>query len=174
MAKRYTTTARILHWLVALAVLVQIGLGLAADWTERPLSSAFLDAHVQLGLTILALMALRVLWRISHAPPPLPAVVPRWQRAIARSVHGTLYVLLCLMPVSGYLLWMWIGKDLAFLGVASIPVPDLAGKDEFWRSVAGYTHEYAGYALYGVVVLHIGAAVRHELQGLRLIRDRML
>ncbi len=148
----------------------QIGLGFASDWVEREQARALLDRHVQLGLLILALMVLRLTWRLAYPPPARATRLPPAQRIAAGATHFTLYVLLLLMPLSGYALWAWIGAEVRFFGTFTIPVPDLAGQDEFWRSVAGYTHEYAGYALLAFLALHIGAALYHEL----ILRDGLV
>ncbi len=126
--------------------------------------------HVQFGLTILAFAIVRLLWRIAHPPPPLPPSIPRAQAVAARTVHGLLYGLIFLLPVSGYLLWMWIGAEVRFLGLVAIPFPGLGGADEFWRSLAGYTHEYAFYAFAALVMVHVTAAAWHEL----ILRDRLV
>lgn len=171
---RYTRTARILHWLVAVLAAVQIGLGLGADRAARPVARSLMEAHVQIGLAILALMLARIAWRLGHPPPPLPDSLSPAQRRGAAAAHTMLQVLMVVLPVSGYLLWMWIGAELRFLGGPVIPVPDLSGGDEFWRSLAGYTHEYAFYALAALLALHISAAIVHEARGhFRPLRDRM-
>ena len=174
MVQRYNRLARLLHWTMAVLVAIQVAFGFAADWLERPRSRDALDIHAQLGLIVLALALLRLSWRLSHPPPPWPSELSAWHRGAASLVHRALYVLLLVLPLSGYALWMWIGAEVQFLGGPAIPFPDLAGEDEFWRGVAGYTHEYAVYALGALLTLHIGAALMHEMKGgFRPIRDRM-
>lgn len=155
----------------------QVALGLAADWSPREEGARLLNFHVQFGLTILAFVVVRLLWRFAQPPPLLPPSIPRVQVFAARAVHGLLYGLIFLLPVSGYLLWMWIGAEVGFLGLVAVPFPSLVGVgiDEFWRSFAGYTHEYAFYAFAVLVMVHVTAAAWHELI-LRdgLVRRRML
>ncbi len=153
----------------------QIALGLAADWSEREASLQFLNPHVRVGLLILALIVLRLAWRVAHPPPPLPEGTPGWQRLAAGTVHRLLYLLLLLLPVSGYVLWAWTGPLLDWWGLFRIAIVFRGGEDETWRSIAGYTHQWAGYLLLALLVLHIGAALWHEFViGDRLVRDRML
>jgi len=79
-----------------------------------------------------------------------------------------------ILAVSGYLLWMWIGVEVPFLGGPAVPIPRLDGSDETWRSLAGYIHEYAFYALAALLGLHVAAALAHEARGqFRPLRDRM-
>jgi cytochrome b561 len=160
-SKRYSLTATLLHWLVAALVLIQIGLGFGADWSERPQSDYLLDQHVRVGVLLLALVVLRLLWRLGNAPPPLPDFIPLWQRRAAGITHPVLYLLLLLMPITGYVLWAWTGPPLDWWGLGSIPILFVGGDDEFWRSVAGYVHEYGAYAITGLVLIHILAALWH-------------
>jgi cytochrome b561 len=159
---RCTKVAAGLHWLVAALVIVQIGLGFASDWSERPLSELFTNQHVRVGILIFMLMLLRISWRLGHRPPPLPSRIPAWQRQSAGAVHWLLYLLLLAMPVSGYVLWAWSGKSLSFWGVGLMPILFTGGEDEFWRSVAGYAHEYGAYAITALVLIHIAAALHHQ------------
>lgn len=161
-SKRYSLPARLLHWIVAVLVLVQIALGFGADWSERPQSDYLLDQHVRIGVLLLVLVVLRLLWRIGNPPPPLPDLAHRWQRRAAGIAHRALYILLLLMPITGYVLWAWTGPSLDWWGLGSIPMLFVGGDDEFWRSVAGYVHEYGAYAITGLVLVHIGAALWHS------------
>lgn len=173
-SKRYSLPARILHWVVAVLVIVQIALGFAADWSERPWSDRFLDQHVRVGLLVLALMVLRLLWRLGQEPPPLPGSVARWQQRAAGLAHPLLYLLLLLMPVTGYVLWAWTGPTLDFWGIGQVPILFRGSDDEFWRSVAGYAHEYGAYAISALVLLHIAAALYHSFVARNLsIAERM-
>lgn len=171
---RYTRPAILLHWAVAILVLLQIALGFAADWTDRPLSDGLMDQHVRVGLLILALMILRVSWRLAHVPPPMPDAVPRWRQQGASLVYATFYILLILLPVTGYVLWAWTGPNLSFWGLGSVPILFVGGDDELWRSIAGYVHEYGGYAITAVVLTHIVAALHHQFIAKdMMIGDRM-
>jgi cytochrome b561 len=171
---RYDFPARSLHWVVAALVVVQLVLGFAADWASDPDAAYFFDNHIRIGLLVLSLMSLRLLWRLAN-PPPRNTTLPRWQQWIANMVHCLLYLLLFVLPVSGYVLWAWIGRPLDWFGLFSIPILFEGGEDETWRSIAGYTHSYAGLILMALLVMHIGAALWHEfVKGDQLISQRML
>lgn len=174
MAGRYTAVARLLHWLVALLLVVQIALGLLADQREWEAARPLVALHAQLGIVLFGLVLLRLAWRLSHPPPPLPETLSPVRRKAAETVHRLLYALLLILPLSGYALWIWLGETTRFLGGPPIPYPDTSRADELWRSAAGYVHEYALYLLALLVLLHVAAALAHELRGdLRPIRDRM-
>ena len=119
-SERYTTIAIILHWLIALLVVVQFGLGWGMQEIAKkppgPRAEAF-NLHKSLGLTIFALMALRVSWRLRHPPPALPPM-PRWQARLAKSTHVLLYAALVAMPVVGYLGSVYSGYPVKFFGIA--------------------------------------------------------
>ena len=160
---------------MAVLVIGQIILGYAAGRAQGDFADMLLDRHVWVGLLILGLVVIRVLWRLAHPPPALPAAIPEWQRSAATGLHRLFYAILLVLPVSGYVLWAWIGKPLDWFGILPIPILFTGGDDETLRSIAGYTHIFAGYALIVMIAAHIGAALWHEFVVRdRLIRDRML
>lgn len=162
VTERYDLVARVLHWLTAIVMLGQIGLGFAADWVKRPLSDDLVDQHVRLGLLLLSLAMLRISWRLSSRPPPLPSTISQFHRRASNLVHRLLYACLVLMSVTGYVLWAWTAPNLDFWGAGPIPILFRGGEDEFWRSVAGYTHEYGAYLISALVLVHISAALYHQ------------
>lgn len=175
LTSRYNSLARLLHWLMAILVIGQIILGYAADRAEGTLADMLLDRHVWVGLVILALVVMRLLWRLAHPSPALPITTPDWQRWAATGLHRLFYAILLVLPMSGYVLWAWIGSPLDWFGIVPIPLLFTGGDDETWRSISGYAYIFAGYALIAMIAGHIGAALWHELVLKdRLIRDRML
>ena len=100
----YTRTAIALHWLLALMLPVQIGLGWYMLSVEKePGSETLFALHISIGLTIALLLALRVVWRAANRPAALPANVASWEVKAARLSHLLLYLLMILLPVTGYL-----------------------------------------------------------------------
>lgn len=172
--KRYSLAARLFHWIVAFLVVAQIGLGFAADWSDQPLSDNLLQQHVRVGLLVFALVVLRLSWRLATRPPALPGSIALWQQRAAKVTHLLLYALLLLMPITGYVLWAWTAPSLDFWGLGEVPIVFTGGDDETWRSVAGYAHEYGGYAISGLVLMHIAAALYHSFVARDLsIAERM-
>jgi cytochrome b561 len=175
--EEYSVVARVLHWMIAPLVMAQIAIGWIAEQDENRTSHIDkLHIHMQLGLIIFALMALRVLWRLYRgAPAPKPAE-PKLRRRAASLTHFMLYALLLTMPFSGYYIWSFIDAPMSFLG--AIEMPDLYAtmpEDETGRAVAWYFHVYSSRVLIALIALHIGAALYHEfVLRDRLIRERML
>src|SRR5258706_5781615 len=101
---RYTRTAVILHWLIALAVLGQIGFGWYLQQVPRktPERTIYVNYHKSTGMLIGLLILARVAWRLRHKPPPLPASMPLWGRRAAQSNHALLYACMLIMPLAGY------------------------------------------------------------------------
>ncbi len=77
---RYTHTAMLLHWIIAVLVIGNVVLGLSADSLPDDWVRPVIDTHKSIGITVLCLVLLRILWRVSHRPPPLPADFPAWER----------------------------------------------------------------------------------------------
>ena len=168
---RYTRVAAILHWLVAVLIIVNVALGLGADAFPDGLIRPVIDLHKSIGLTVLGLVLLRILWRLSHPPPPLPASYRPLERKGAHVAHLVLYALILVLPVSGWL------HDSAFKDAAAHPlklfwvipwfrigaVADLnpAAKEQA-HTIFYALHVWSGYALYGLVALHIAGALKHE------------
>ena len=168
---RYTHTAVILHWLVAVLIVINVALALTVDLFPDALVRPVVDLHKSIGITVLGLVILRLLWRISHRPPDFPPSYPRWERFAAHLGHGILYILILCVPISG---WM---HDSAWTEATSHPmslfwlVPwprlwfltnlDPATKDVLHDQL-GAVHRWFGYGLYTLFALHIIGALKHQ------------
>lgn len=173
---RYAAPARILHWIVAILVVIQFYFGWASEQeTDNNASFALIRLHFQLGMAIVALMLLRLLWRIAN-PAPVAEPGPRWQRAAASATHLLLYALLLILPLTGYIIWVWMEAPRTVFGLVEVPALFTPpAEDETGRAVAWYIHYFGAYTLAALVLLHIAAALWHEFWlSDRLIRRRML
>lgn len=168
---RYTRTAVVLHWLLAALMIVNLALALSVDHLADAWVRPVIDLHKSIGITVLGLAILRVLWRIGHAPPPLPEGYAIWERRAALAAHGVLYALMVVIPVSG---WM---HDSAWKDAATHPlrlfglVPwerfafiermEPAAKESL-HTLLGTVHASLGYVLLGLLLLHVGGALKHQ------------
>ncbi len=170
--ERYTALAMLMHWAIAGLLFFQLGLGWYMDeLPEGPDRSAWFALHKSIGLTVFLLAVLRLVWRATHSPPPLPATLPRWQRAMARGNHGLLYVLIFLQPVTGYLSSSFSGYTTSFFG---LPLPHWGWKEPFLNELFSDIHEASALTLAVLIGLHALAALSHAMKpGDRLFR-RML
>ncbi len=169
----YTRTAIALHWLVAVLILAALLLGLVM--TEMPLSPQklkFYSWHKWLGVTVFLLVVLRLAWRVTHRPPPLPASLPAWQRSAAEATHWLMYALMLAIPLSGWLMSSAKGFQTVYLGV--IPIPDLLAKDEALGNLLDIVHQVLAYGLIALLVVHVAAALKHHWVDRDDVLTRML
>lgn len=156
---RYNGVAQALHWIIAILVICAVIIGLFHDALEPVLGKGSMGLHKSIGLTVLALSVVRLIWRLTHTPPPLPSM-PGWQRISAGISHALFYVLMLGLPIGGYIFSSAGKYPLAWFGV---PVPKMAiTKDNPIVGIAHEGHEIGGWLMAGLIVLHIGAALYHH------------
>lgn len=166
---RYTRTAIALHWLIAFAVIAQFAWGWWMQGIGKqppgPRAEAF-NLHKSIGLTLLALMTLRLLWRWRNPAPPLPPM-PVWQARLARVNHVLLYVTLFTMPLAGYLGSVFSGYPVKYFGMT---LPTWGWNDSASKELFSAIHYVTSWVLVGAVALHVAGALKHAL----LDRDGLL
>ncbi len=179
---RYTAVAIVLHWAIALAILFNIGLGwwmheAIEDRDTAARAIIAYQAHKSIGLTVLALSLVRLGWRLTHKPPPLPAAMPAWEAFAARATHWAFYGLMIALPLSGWLYVStgWSAENDAPLVVPTLyfglfEVPHLFGLQQASEAVRAdlaeitlEAHELFVFAALGLAALHVGAALKHWL-----------
>jgi cytochrome b561 len=163
---RYTATAMALHWLLALALVGIFAVGLYM--TSLPFSPARLKLynwHKWAGVTILALSALRLLWRITHRAPALPAAVqaamPRWQQIAHHGTHHLLYLLFFAVPLIGWAYSSAAGFPIVLFGL--LPLPDFVPADQALAGLIKPWHQISAFAMAALVLLHVAGALKHAL-----------
>lgn len=159
---RYTTPAIALHWFMAWLVLAAyfIGLGMG-ELPIGPERIQMVGWHKWLGVTIAYLWVLRVFWRASHQPPAQPAGTPRWQIGISHLVHLLLYILLIAIPLTGWLMSSAKGFTTNYFGLFDLP--NLLDKDKALAHTLKEVHGFLANSLMALVVLHIAAAIKHQV-----------
>ena len=157
---RYTGTAIALHWLLALMILGSFSLGAyMSDLPFSPQRLKFYNWHKWAGVLILALSALRLLWRLTHRPPvDLP--MPRWQKGAAHAAHWLLYALFFAVPLAGWAYSSAAGFPIVLFGV--LPLPDFVAPDRALSESLKLLHGNLAWALAAVVVLHVAGALKHR------------
>lgn len=170
-AGRYSTPARFFHWSLAVLLPSQIALGwYMLSIEDQPGSGGYFALHISLGLTAALLIALRVIWRLQQAPPALPPGLPGWQRRAARTSHGLLYLLMLLMPLTGYLGAAFSGEAMSWFGIA---LPGWLAKNESLKEQLFTAHSVIAWALVAVVAVHVLAAIKHLLVDKNTVFQRM-
>lgn len=165
---RYTTTAIVLHWVIALLVFGQIGFGWYLEEIPRgtPARSVYVNFHKSIGVTLGLLILFRVYWRLSHPAPALPAVMSTWERTAARWSHGALYACMLIMPLSGYVASNFSKWGVKFFNV--VPFPPWGPDNPAIYSALNSVHVLTSYVFVALIVVHALAALRHLA-----LRDRI-
>ena len=162
MTLRYTAPAVVLHWLIAALIFVAFPLGVyMSDLPLSPTRLQLYSYHKWIGISVLLLVGLRIVWRLTHRPPALPDDLPRWQRAASHAVHGLLYLLILAVPMTGWLMSSAKGFQTVYFGV--LPLPDLVAKSEELGDLLKEVHEALNFGLLALVGLHIAGALKHHI-----------
>lgn len=162
---RYSLTAIVLHWVLGAAILGIFAVGLyMTDLPFSPTRLKLYNWHKWAGIVILALSLVRLLWRLTHRPPALPAQVsdamPAWQRWAHHGTHHALYLLFFLVPLIGWAYSSAAGFPIVVFG--AIPLPDFVPVDKALADMIKPLHELSAFALIGLALLHIAAALKHQ------------
>lgn len=192
--ERWGSVAKALHWIMAVLIigLAVVGVFMAnfTDWLYDDMLKAttlrvdLTQQHKSFGFVVFVLACIRVLWRwISSNTPGLSPDTPNWQRAAVSATHYGLYVLIFLLPLSGWLMssaspfndldaYPAQIRNMVF-GLFELPDPFPTG-DRDLAAVFHTIHEYAGYALAVLLVLHVGGALYHHFIERDSVLTRML
>ncbi|WP_425507998.1 cytochrome b [Tahibacter caeni] len=159
---RWGLGARTLHWTMAVLI---IGAGIVglymSDLPNSPQKIRIYALHKSVGLTVLALLLLRVTWSLADRRP-VEVPMPPWQAMAARTVHLLLYALMLLLPLSGWLYNSASGYPLQWFGLVNLPSLT-GGPDPALKGVAHELHEYGFWLLVLALVAHAGAALKHHI-----------
>jgi cytochrome b561 len=170
--QRYSRTAIWLHWIIAALLIINLFLGFFHEDFEKPVRSVMMSVHKATGLTVLWLTLVRIAWRLRHRPPALDSALKPWEAGLARAVHALFYLALLAIPLSGWLLTSSGNRWTSYFGLFQVPpLPIPRSKDA--RELFEEMHQLLGYAMLLLVVLHVGGALKHHLQGHRHLIGRM-
>jgi cytochrome b561 len=174
---RYGTVAMTLHWLIAFSIigLLIVGKYMVDLPNEDPNKFALYQLHKSFGISVLVLTVLRIVWRLSHAVPALPAGMPAWQRWGAHLSHFGLYALMLAIPLSGWAVVSSssLGIPTLLFGTAELPnLPVATDRDthEFFEGA----HEILGNLMILLLIVHVAAALKHHFVDRDTVFRRML
>lgn len=180
---RYTKTAVVLHWLIGLAIIAMFAIGfymhdlpkdapkaiaydlfdlgiytwqLAEEVSPR---TFYFNLHKSVGVTLLALILIRVYWRLTHQPPAFLSSIKAWEVKLANVVHNLMYVLMVIMPLSGMIMATYSKYGIVWFGIPFIEGLDHPDLRDFFKEV----HEVTGIILLLLIVLHIAGALKHKI-----------
>jgi cytochrome b561 len=158
----YSFTARTLHWTIAAIVLFMIPVGIViANNLGGPLQTPLYNLHRSFGILLIPLVIWRIVYRLTHTPPPLPDHVPAIQRLAAESTHVLLYVLLIVQPLVGWIATSAYPAQFWFFGL--FPVPLIWPENRDFSNLMFGVHLWLGLAMAALICAHIGGAMFHLL-----------
>ena len=159
---RYTRTAIVLHWLIAALVVAEFAWGWWMQQIPKQPPGFRADAfnvHKSVGLTLLALMIVRLAWRLAHRPPPLPPM-PAWNARLAHANHALMYGALFALTIGGYLGSAWSGYPVKFFGLT---LPAWSGAHPLLKDYASDVHLGVSWLLAIAFALHVVGTVKHAI-----------
>lgn len=172
--RRYTLAARLIHWIMAVGFVFMWLCGyvmseLVED--DSPLQETLVGLHVSVGLTLAALLVIRLVTRWLHPPPPLPPQFPRSERVASRWVHIALYVLPAGTVAAGWLETDLGGHGVAWFGLLEVPqvIPDSEGTEALYEEI----HLLLAYGFLALALVHFAAVVKHRWYDRRDVLSRM-
>jgi len=161
MDLRYSRLAVTFHWVIALAIFVMFPLGFyMAGLPLSPRKLQLYSYHKWIGVSIFALVWLRLLWRLMNQPPSLPKHYPPHIVWLSKLGHAGLYFFMIVVPISGWLMSSAMGFQTVWFGV--VPLPDLIDRDKELADTLLNVHLYLNIAFLVLIVGHILAALKHH------------
>ena len=159
-AWRYSRTAIVLHWLLAILLTLTAAIGWRMMWIRHePGAEQWFDLHKSIGLVIAALVAVRLVWRVMHRPEPLPPG-RAWEARLAMLTHALLYVAMVALPITGYLGASYSKAGVRWFGLATPrwTMPDHDTAQAFFTA-----HEVILWTAVAIVLLHVAGALKRLL-----------
>jgi cytochrome b561 len=167
----YTRAARALHWITAVLLLVLFGLGVSMTrWVPDERKIQVYSWHEWVGITVFALTAIRLWWRLGHPPPPI--AVPPWEKVAAGAVYVGMYLILIAQPIVGWLMSTAFGFPVVYLGILPIPAP--VAEDRALAEQLQGVHEFLAGVLFLLFAVHLGGVLYHHLVRRDAVLSRML
>lgn len=171
---RYTTTAIVFHWIVAILALTMIGLGLYMTDVPKgsPDRAFYFNLHKSIGVTTALLVIVRLWWRAKNPPPSLPVSMPGWEVQASKISHALLYMCLIVMPLSGFSATQFTKYGVNYFGLFKIP--PMGSENKVVYDLLQGIHGVTATLLIALVVIHILAAFKHLLIDRDKVFQRML
>jgi cytochrome b561 len=157
----FTALQRVLHWLMAAAILSMLFIGVGMEATIEPRRLTLVAIHEPLGITILVLAAIRLIVRLLRGTPPLPADLPGPMKLAAVASHYVLYGLMFAMPLIGWGMLSAAGYPILLFG--SVRLSPILPQSASAHAVLWSAHAFLAFVFFAVVLGHIAAALFHAL-----------
>jgi len=158
----FGSVAKFFHWAISLMFLFQFGIAIVMTelGKEDPYRELFFMLHKSVGITILFLALFRIIWRKVTQLPDWPGTMTDFDKKLFSFTELGLYLIMFLMPLSGYVLTMAEGDGFKYFGLFGMP--DLVGKSEVLKEIGEYLHKITGFVIVGLVGSHITLVLRQH------------
>lgn len=171
--QRYNRLSIFFHWLLALLIIATFALGsIMSDMKISPSKLQYYSWHKWMGVTILALVALRLLTRLLKSAPAYPDSMKKWEKQVANGTHVVLYLLMFAVPLSGYFYTSAAGFPVVYLGLFELPT--IIAPNPELKPILKELHEILTKVMFALVALHVLAALKHHFIDKDGIFQRML
>lgn len=168
---QYGSVSKFFHWLIVFLVLIMLCLGFFMNGIENKIiKGEVFNIHKLIGLTVLLLMILRLIWALTNPKPKLPFDTPLWERILERGMHDLFYLVLILMPISGWVLSTAAGKS-PHIGWFRLSLP--ISQSKALASFSDSVHVFLAWTIIVLVTLHILAALKHYFMNKDYVLQRM-
>lgn len=155
----YTPLAKVLHWALAVLIIGMTGLGwFMMSIEDEPGSDWYFNLHKSIGVLIVALVLLRLLWRLTHTPTPLPASIASWQVMASKAGHGLLYLAMLAMPFFGIVGTLLSKDETLLFGIA---LPRMAAPNHDLGEIFFEAHSITAWIFVALIALHALAGLKH-------------
>jgi polyisoprenoid-binding protein YceI/cytochrome b561 len=167
---RYSIVAMVLHWLIAALIVTQVILAGRMEGRPTPAHFALIQLHKSIGITVLLLSLGRLAWRLVNPPPPEPASLSPWERRLSAVVHGSFYLVMIGMPLTGWIMVSTSRIAIPTVLYGLVPWPHIPGMAELAPAAKSAWHDF-GVASHGLIIkfgyvllaLHVAGALKHQL-----------
>jgi cytochrome b561 len=170
-ALKYGTTAKVLHWLIVVLLVLQYAIGWLMPDVHRGPPGTPMVLHISVGIVILLLIVLRLGWRLTHPVAP-ESSLPPWQRLGSEAVHWLLYLMVLATSLSGWLFTSFRGWSVRFFYLFPLPMLS-SGNDAAVKAIDGL-HQAMEWGLLILIGIHVAAALAHVFVYRDTIMQRML
>lgn len=168
---RYGVVAKTFHWVIAIDfVCVMLAGVYLAELADKPTALHYFRYHKEFGMLVLFLAIPRLLWRLYSASPDYVASLKPWEKRLAGVIHAALYLCMLFMPLSGWMFSSAAGRPVDFFGLT---LPNILGDKDLGKSLQE-AHEVVGWALFGIIGLHVAGAIKHHFFDKDITLKRML
>lgn len=171
--KPYSPIMKVLHWVVGFAIIGLLIVGIVMeDMDKGPAKWELYGLHKSVGMIVLALVIFRFIWKLKTKPDVGLPSHENWERKVAKSTHHLLYLLMFIMPLSGWMMSSFGGHKVVIFGLLDVTLP--VAKNETIGGIAHTIHGIAANIMIAVIVLHIAGALKHQFVDKDATLKRML